>query len=63
MTMTIVPVGIFTGKERGYATAYPETSKVVYHVYKDENGKEYGIPQKAIDSGDTIEALIARSTV
>lgn len=61
--MKLQALGKWTGKERGYANAYPETSKVLYHVYKDENGKEYGIPQKAIDSGDTIEALIARSKV
>lgn len=59
--MRIEFIGVFTGKERGYSLAYKETANVQYHVYKDENGKEYGIPEKALQSGDTIEALIARS--
>ena len=52
--MSIKALGTWTGKERGYARAYPETAQVSYRVY-NVDGKESGVP---VNSSHTIESLV-----
>ena len=55
----IIHKGQFTGKERGYSSAYPETENVVYNVYM-VNDKEYGLPVK---SSLKIEDLLKKEVL
>jgi hypothetical protein len=55
--MKLEYIGEYTGKDRCYSIAYPETKNVVYRVYKDENSKEYGLP---LNSSHSIESLLAQ---
>mgnify|MGYP001568744176 CR=1 FL=1 len=48
-------LGQFNGKDRKYDKAFPETANVMYNVYVDDNGKEYGVP---VNSTLTIEKLV-----